>query len=88
LSLIRVPGGCHRAPVFVLGRKESTVPFAQIYLLEGRTEDQKRVVIEKVTDALCEAVGAPRDNVRVWIHVVPKINWRIATRLAFVPVRP
>ena len=31
------------------------MPFAQIYLLEGRTEDQKRVVIEKITDALCEA---------------------------------
>ena len=28
------------------------MPFAQIYLLEGRTEEQKRAVIEKVTQAL------------------------------------
>ena len=54
------------------------MPFAQIYLLEGRTEEQKRAVIEKVTKALTEAVGAPAENVRVWIQDVPKTNWGIA----------
>jgi 4-oxalocrotonate tautomerase len=38
------------------------MPFAQIYMLEGRTEEQKRAVIEKVTLALHEAVGAPKEN--------------------------
>jgi 4-oxalocrotonate tautomerase len=54
------------------------MPFAQIYLMEGRTEDQKRAVIEKVTAALVEAVGAPKENIRVWIQDVPKTNWGIA----------
>jgi 4-oxalocrotonate tautomerase len=54
------------------------MPFAQIYLMEGRTEEQKRAVIEKVTAALVEAVGAPKENVRVWIQEVPKANWGIA----------
>ena len=54
------------------------MPFAQIYLMEGRTEEQKRAVIEKVTEALVEAVGAPKENVRVWIQDVPKTNWGIA----------
>ncbi len=54
------------------------MPFAQIFLMEGRSEDQKRAVIEKVTEALQEAVGAPKENVRVWIHDVPKENWGIA----------
>lgn len=58
------------------------MPFAQIYLIEGRTEDQKRAVIEKVTAALVEAVGAPKENVRVWIHEVPKTNWGIAGQTA------
>ena len=40
------------------------MPFAQIHMLEGRTEDQKRAVIEKVTQALHEAVGAPRETIR------------------------
>ena len=54
------------------------MPFAQIYILEGRTEEQKRAVIEKVTQALVEAVGAPKETVRVWIAEVPKENWGIA----------
>ncbi|MGV7123543.1 MULTISPECIES: 2-hydroxymuconate tautomerase [Sphingomonadales] len=47
-------------------------------MIEGRTEEQKRAVIEKVTQALVDAVGAPKENVRVWIQDVPKENWGIA----------
>jgi 4-oxalocrotonate tautomerase len=54
------------------------MPFAQIYMMEGRTEEQKRAVIEKVSAALVEATGAPLANVRVWIQDVPKENWGIA----------
>ncbi|MYZ50882.1 2-hydroxymuconate tautomerase [Malikia spinosa] len=54
------------------------MPFAQIYMIEGRTEEQKRAVIEKVSAALVEATGAPIANVRVWIQDVPKENWGIA----------
>jgi len=54
------------------------MPFAQIYMIEGRTVDQKRAVIQKVTAALVEATGAPKENVRVWIQDVPKENWGIA----------
>ena len=54
------------------------MPFAQIYMLEGRTTEQKKAVIEKVTQALVEATGTPIANVRVWIHDVPKENWGIA----------
>lgn len=58
------------------------MPFAQIYMIEGRTEEQKRAVIEKVTQALVDAIGAPKENVRVWIHDVPKENWGIASTSA------
>lgn len=54
------------------------MPFAQIYMIEGRTEAQKKAVIEKVTQALVEAVDAPVANVRVWIQEVPKENWGIS----------
>lgn len=54
------------------------MPFAQVYLLEGRTVEQKKAVIEKVTQALVEALDAPKQNVRVWIHDIPKENWGIA----------
>ena len=54
------------------------MPFAQIYMIEGRNEEQKRAVIKEVTEALERAVGAPKQNIRVWIHDVPKENWGIA----------
>ena len=54
------------------------MPFAQIYMLEGRTEEQKKAVIEKVTQALVDGVGGPPANERVWIHDVPKENRGIA----------
>jgi len=53
------------------------MPFAQIHIIEGRTEEQKRAVIEKVTQALVEALDAPKQNVRVMISEVPKGNWGI-----------
>lgn len=53
------------------------MPIAQIHMLEGRTEEQKAAVIEKVTDALCEAVGAPREAVRVMIMEMANTNYGI-----------
>ena len=50
------------------------MPLAEITMIEGRTEDQKRAVIEKVTQALVEAVGAPIQTVRVVIREVPNTN--------------
>ena len=54
------------------------MPLAEITMIEGRTEDQKRAVIEKVTQALHEAIDAKKETIRVWIHEMPKENWGIA----------
>lgn len=40
--------------------------------------EQMKAVIEMVTQALVEAGGAPKLNVRVGIHDMPKENWGIA----------
>lgn len=58
------------------------MPFAQVFMIEGRTEEQKRAVIEKVSAALVEATGAPQQAIRVWIQEVPKTNWGIAGQTA------
>ncbi|KDB52155.1 4-oxalocrotonate tautomerase [Sphaerotilus natans subsp. natans DSM 6575] len=39
-------------------------------------------MIEKVTQALHEAVGAPKETIRVWIQEVPSTNWGIAGQTA------
>lgn len=53
------------------------MPFAQVYLVEGHSAEEKRAVIANVTQALQDAVGAPRPNVRVWILDVPKSNFGV-----------
>jgi 4-oxalocrotonate tautomerase len=58
------------------------MPIAQIQILEGRSPDQKRAAIEKVTQALHEALGAPTESIRVVIQEVPKENWGIGGRTA------
>lgn len=58
------------------------MPLAQIQIMEGRSDEQKRAVIEKVTAALVEAVGVPIDNVRVIITEVPKAHWGIGGKSA------
>jgi len=58
------------------------MPIAQIYLMEGRTDEQKRLAIEKVTQALVEALGSPPEQVRVLIHDLPGTNWGIAGKTA------
>ena len=58
------------------------MPFAQIHILEGRTDEQKRVLIEKVTDAIVESLNAPRESVRIIDSDVPKTQWGIGGQTA------
>ena len=53
------------------------MPLAHIFMLQGRSDEQKKAVIEKVTQAIMEAVAAPRENVRVIIQEIPKTQWGI-----------
>jgi 4-oxalocrotonate tautomerase len=54
------------------------MPSPQIYILEDRTENINRAVMEKVTQAMVEAVCAPKENVRAWIYDLPKESLGIA----------
>ena len=54
------------------------MPSPQIYILEDRTENINRAVMEKVTQAMVEAVCAPKENVRAWIYDLPKKSLGIA----------
>lgn len=53
------------------------MPIARLLLIEGASDDQKRALIAKVTDAFEESVGAPRSLVRVLIEELPAMNWGV-----------
>jgi len=58
------------------------MPIATINILEGRSDDKKEKLIEKVTDAICESIGAPRESVRVILNEMPKQHFGIAGKSA------
>lgn len=51
------------------------MPLIQVTVAKGRTPDQLRALISKLTAAVVEAIDAPQQNVRVVLYEVPKTHW-------------
>jgi 4-oxalocrotonate tautomerase len=47
------------------------MPFIQVTLGAGRTDEQKQQLVRAVSKAAAEAVGVPETGVRVWLVEVP-----------------
>ena len=58
------------------------MPFAQIHMTVGRTEAQKKALIDNVSEAIANSISAPKESIRVCIQEVPKENWGIAGKTA------
>lgn len=41
------------------------MPVVQIHLIQGRSVEQKRALVKKVTEAVCESISVPAENVHV-----------------------
>ena len=52
-----------------------TVPLVEITLTEGRSPEQLRTLISKVTHAVSDSVDAPVENVRVVLREVPTTHF-------------
>lgn len=57
------------------------MPIVQIEILEGRTVEQKRKMVEKVTEALVESINCSRDAVWVIIREMKKENFSTGGKL-------
>ncbi len=44
------------------------MPLVEIHLLEGRTDEQKELLLGAVTRAVHESIGAPLESIRVWVQ--------------------
>ena len=53
------------------------MPIAQLFILEGRTSEQKADLIREVTDAMHRSIDAPKERVRVIITKMPKEHFGI-----------
>lgn len=48
------------------------MPIVTVKMLEGRTDEQKRALCEKVTAAVSESINAPAERVSVIIEEMSK----------------
>ncbi|MCR4160643.1 2-hydroxymuconate tautomerase family protein [Kerstersia gyiorum] len=58
------------------------MPIIQVSLIHGRSEDQKAALIQALTDAAENSIGAPRDSVRVILLEVPNTDFGMGGRTA------
>jgi 4-oxalocrotonate tautomerase len=43
------------------------VPLIQVNMAAGRTDEQKRALLEAITEAVHRSINAPVGSIRVWI---------------------
>ncbi|WP_226669171.1 2-hydroxymuconate tautomerase [Metabacillus litoralis] len=53
------------------------MPYVTVKMLEGRTEEQKRALVEKVTAAVSETTGAPEEKIAIFIEEMSKNNYAL-----------
>ncbi len=51
------------------------MPHVVVQMLEGRTKEQKKQLIEGITNAVCEACKVGPEAVSVAIYETPRDNW-------------
>ena len=51
------------------------MPQVHIYMLSGRTSDQKRQLIKEMTRVMVDVAGARSERVGVVLHEVEAENW-------------
>jgi 4-oxalocrotonate tautomerase len=57
---------------------EKRMPYVTVKMIAGRTDEQKRALVEKVTDAVVETTGAPIEAVTVFIEEMTKDHYAVA----------
>lgn len=50
------------------------MPVVNIKILDGRTVAQKKMLVEKMTDAILESIDTERDHISIFIEEVKRSN--------------
>jgi 4-oxalocrotonate tautomerase len=57
------------------------MPIVNIHLMEGRSVEQKRELVDKVTKAVCESINVAPEQVRIILSDMSKNDFSIAGKL-------
>lgn len=58
------------------------MPFVSVKMLEGRTKEQKKKLIESVSRSVAESLNIDKQHVWVVIEDFPKDEWGLGGKLA------
>lgn len=61
--------------------KEGEMPLVEIHMLQGRTEKQKKEMLNGVTEAIRNSLGVPLTSIRIWIREFSPKDYMIAGQL-------
>ncbi len=53
------------------------MPLVEVTMIEGRSKEKKVALMKRLTDAVEETIGAPRESIRVVIREVPAEHWAV-----------
>ena len=62
-------------------QEEDNMPLVEIHMLEGRTDRQKKALLDGVTEAIRNSLGVPLTSIRVWIREFSPKNYMVAGEL-------
>ena len=57
------------------------MPLVEIHMLEGRTETQKKALLDGVTEAIRGSLGVHLSSIRVWIREFSPKDYMVAGEL-------
>ncbi|GAA0366289.1 2-hydroxymuconate tautomerase [Bacillus horti] len=57
------------------------MPYVTVKMLEGRTDEQKKALVDKVTQAVHETTAAPKEKIVVFIEELNKKHYAIDGKL-------
>jgi 4-oxalocrotonate tautomerase len=57
------------------------MPLVEIRMLEGRTDQQKRALLDAVTESVRDSLGVPLTSIRVWIQEFSPKEYMVAGEL-------
>lgn len=57
------------------------MPLIEVHLLKGRSGAQKKALMEAITQAVHESIGAPLPSIRVWLQEFPATEYMVAGEL-------
>jgi 4-oxalocrotonate tautomerase len=62
-------------------KRRICMPLIEIHMLEGRSDQQKRALLDAVTEAVRESIGAPLSTIRVWVQEFSPREYMVAGEL-------